>query len=169
MLNWDENQSGAYDYTSPEFASSTVHSFRAFDRSLITGGQNPEEVLGRPEIDVRPFFQKGDYDVHRHTPSTFGPWFVEAYPSMELPTRVAAAMMITSLLRVCCLETLFLDAWNDLLDGRGCRCCARGQNEFPLMLETPVADISIGRKLRSITAMATCNWSADVCSAHVGV
>jgi len=77
-----------------------VHSFRAFDRSLIAEGRDADEVLGEPEIDVRPFFQKGNYDINRHTPSTFGPWFVEAYPSMELPTRIGAAIMVTCLLRV---------------------------------------------------------------------
>jgi len=100
MLNFDENRPQTYDYASPEFASSTVHSFRAFDRSLISEGRDPMEVLGEPEIDVRPFFQKGNYDINRHTPSTFGPWFVEAYPSMELPTRIGAAIMVTCLLRV---------------------------------------------------------------------
>lgn len=102
MLNWDENGNQTYDYTSPEFGSSTLHSFRAFDRNLIASGQNPDDVLGGPDIDIRPFFLKGEYDVYKHTPSTFGPWFVEAYPSMELPTRVAAAVMVTTLLRVGC-------------------------------------------------------------------
>jgi len=100
MLNWDENEPQNYDYTSPEFASSTIHSFRALDRNLIASGQNPEIVLGQAEIDIQPFFQQGGYDVYRHTPSTFGPWFVEAYPSVELPSRIAAAIMITALLRV---------------------------------------------------------------------
>jgi len=99
MLNWDENEPQNYDYTSPEFASSTIHSFRALDRNLIASGQNPEVVLGQAEIDIQPFFQRGDYDVYRHTPSTFGPWFVEAYPSVELPSRIAAAIMISALLR----------------------------------------------------------------------
>lgn len=100
MLNWDENDAQNYDYTSPEFASSTIHSFRALDRNLIASGQDPDIVLGGTEIDVQPFFQMGKYDVYRHTPATFGPWFVEAYPSVELPSRIAAAMMITTLLRV---------------------------------------------------------------------
>lgn len=99
MLNWEDHSSLETNVLSPEFASSTFHSFRTYCRDLIANGAPVLQVFGDGEIDVQQFFQAGNQLVV-HTTTSFAPWFLGAYPSMTIPAKVAASVIMQALLRV---------------------------------------------------------------------
>lgn len=109
MLNWDDIQVHESILT-PEFASCTLSTFRAYGRRSLADGISETQILGapdRPDIDVQQFFQiREGHDLVAHTTATFAPWFLGAYPSMTLAVKVACSILVQALLRVRTIENI---------------------------------------------------------------